>query len=45
MTNREIQNATGFERTKVVRLLNRLVEKKVVEKIGSGRGTKYSLKL
>ena len=45
MTNREIQNATGFERTKVVRLLNGLVEKKVVEKIGSGRGTKYTLKL
>jgi ATP-dependent DNA helicase RecG len=44
MTRGEIENATGMERTKVIRILNRLIDNQTVEKIGMGRGTKYSLR-
>ena len=43
MTRGEIEAASGMERTKVIRILNRLIENRIVERIGTGRGTKYSL--
>jgi len=44
MTRGEIEKACALERTKVIRLLNGLIEKHVVEKRGNGRGTRYLLK-
>lgn len=41
LSRQEIEQATGFEKTKVIRLLNRLVGKKAVLKVGKGRGTRY----
>ena len=41
LSRQEIEQATGLEKTKVIRLLNRLVGKKAVLKVGKGRGTRY----
>jgi len=43
MTREEIEKMSGMERTKVIRLLNGLIDKGVVKKIGNGRGTKYMM--
>lgn len=40
LTRAEIETISGLEKTKVVRILNRLIKYKIVEKIGTGRGTK-----
>ncbi len=41
LASSEIVQKTGFSKAKVVRLLNRLVEKNHIQKDGVGRGTKY----
>lgn len=41
LSSSEISDLTGFGKDKVLNLLKGLIEKGYVEKIGSGRGTKY----
>ncbi len=41
LSSSDIATATGFGKTKVVSLLNSLVEQGLVKSVGSGRGTKY----
>lgn len=41
LSSSEISNSAGFGKDKVLNLLNILIEKRYVEKVGSGRGTKY----
>ncbi len=41
LASSDLSSATGFGKDKVVSLLNELIEKRYVTKIGSGRGTKY----
>lgn len=43
MSRGEIEDISGMERTKIIRILNRLIKNGTVEKIGVGRGTKYLL--
>lgn len=43
MASSELANISGFNKTKVVRLLNSLIDKKYVSIIGRGRGTKYKI--
>ncbi len=43
LASSELSANTGFNKSKVVRLLNGLLEKNYVAKEGSGRGTKYYL--
>lgn len=42
LSSSEIALATGFGKTKVVRLLNSLVEQGLIQSVGSGRGRKYT---
>jgi ATP-dependent DNA helicase RecG len=37
----EIERLTGYNKDKVIRLLNTLIDSNAVEKIGAGRGTRY----
>lgn len=39
----EISLQTSFNKAKVIRLINALIEKKYIVSIGKGRGTKYKL--
>lgn len=41
LASSDLSSATGFGKDKVVSLLNELIEKRYIKKIGSGRGTKY----
>ncbi len=41
LASSDLSSATGFGKDKVVGLLNELIEKRYVKKIGAGRGTKY----
>ncbi len=41
MSSEEIAEATGFSKSKTIRVLNSLTEKKAVKKEGVGRGTVY----
>jgi ATP-dependent DNA helicase RecG len=41
LASSDLSSATGFGKDKVVSLLNELIEKRYVKKIGAGRGTKY----
>ncbi|MDO4466516.1 MAG: ATP-binding protein [Bacillota bacterium] len=43
LASSEIIKATGFGKNKTVSILNDLVEKGFIEKIGNGRGTKYRI--
>lgn len=43
LSRQDIERETGFEKNKVIRLLNRMGEKKAIRRVGKGRGTKYSL--
>ena len=42
-TSNEISIETGFNKAKVIRLVNALIEKKYIVAVGKGRGTKYKL--
>ena len=44
MSRQEIEEQTPFTKAKVIRLLNALIQKKVIRKMGNGRGTKYTKK-
>lgn len=44
LSSSEISKLTGFGKDKVLSLLNTLIENRYVEKLGSGRGTKYRLR-
>lgn len=41
LSSADLMRKTGFGKDKVVRLLNQLISKQVVEKEGRGRGTRY----
>lgn len=43
LSRKEIECKTGYRKDKVIRILNTLLEKNIIEKSGSGRGTKYSI--
>ena len=43
MTRNEIEKAAGIDKSKAIRGLNRLTEKKMIRKRGLGRGTKYEI--
>ena len=38
----DIEEKTGFSKDKLIRILNQLISKNVIEKSGKGRGTKYN---
>lgn len=44
LSSSEVSNLTGFGKDKVLNLLNTLIEKRYVEKVGSGRGTRYRVR-
>lgn len=44
LTRFEIETFTGFDKTRVLRVINRLLAKKLLEKDGQGRGTRYKLR-
>lgn len=43
LTSSEVVKLTGFGKTKTVRLLNGLLERGYIEKLGNGRGTRYGV--
>ncbi|HHV39661.1 MAG TPA: AAA family ATPase, partial [Tepidimicrobium sp.] len=43
-SRKEIDAKTGFNKTKTLRILNNLIDKNIVEKIGQGPGTSYKFK-
>lgn len=42
LSRKEVEEQTRFDKSKLIRLLNQLVEKGLIRKIGNGRGTKYT---
>ncbi|RHS55902.1 AAA family ATPase, partial [Ruminococcus sp. AM46-18] len=44
MSRSEIEKAAKMEKSKAVRTLNSLIEKKILKKTGAGRGVRYTLK-
>jgi len=40
----EIENITGYSKDKIIRILNELVKRGVISKVGVGRNTKYYIK-
>ena len=44
LSRKEIDAKTGFNKTKTLRILNNLIDKNIVEKIGQGPGTSYKFK-
>ena len=40
----ELDQKTGFSKSKTLRIINSLVDKSIVKKIGGGAGTTYTLK-
>lgn len=42
LTRTEMEAATGYNKAKLLRIIPRLLEKNVIEKVGTGRGTKYT---
>lgn len=43
LSSSELILKTGFAKNKLIRLLNSLLEKNYIQRVGNGRGTKYSL--
>lgn len=43
LSRKEIEWKTGYRKDKVIRILNVLLEKNIIGKIGAGRGTKYHI--
>lgn len=43
MTRNEIEKAAEIDKSKAIRGLNRLIEKKMIQKRDLGRGTKYEI--
>lgn len=44
LTRKEIEKLSGMEKTKIIRGLNNLIQKNIVQKEGNGRGTRYKIK-
>ena len=40
----ELDEKSGFSKSKTLRIVNKLVDKRIVQKIGGGPGTRYTLK-
>ena len=40
----QIDQLTGFDKSKSIRVLNRLIEKSIIRKIGTGASVIYKLK-
>ncbi len=43
-TRSEIQEVTNLSKDKIIRVLNRLIEKNAIQRKGQGRGTAYTKK-
>ena len=43
LSRKEIEQKTGFNKDKVIRILNGMLEKNIIGKVGVGRGTKYRM--
>ena len=43
LSRKEIEQKTGFNKDKVIRILNGMLEKNIIGKSGVGRGTKYRM--
>ena len=44
LSRREIDLKSGFEKSKTLRIINSLVDKNIIQKLGKGAGTTYKLK-
>ena len=44
LTRKEIEKLSGMEKTKIIRGLNNLIQKNIVQREGNGRGTRYKIK-
>ena len=44
LTRKEIEKLSGMEKTKIIRVLNNLIQKNIVQREGNGRGTRYKIK-
>ena len=44
LSRKEIEELSGYNKSKVIRLINGLIEKSIVERVGKGRSVKYQLK-
>ena len=43
MSRQELEKATGLKKDSVIRLLNSLIRRNIIQKTGKGRGVRYSL--
>lgn len=44
LTRKEIEKLSGMEKTKIIRGLNNLIQKNIVQREGNARGTRYKIK-
>ena len=44
LSRKEIEYLSGYSKSKVIRSVNGLIEKRIVEQVGKGRSVKYQLK-
>lgn len=44
LTRKEIEKLSGMEKTKIIRGLNNLIQKNIVQREGNGRGSRYKIK-
>lgn len=44
LTRKEIEKLSGMEKTKIIRGLNNLIQKNIVQREGNGRSTRYKIK-
>lgn len=44
LSRKEIEELSGYNKSKVIRSINGLIEKSIIEQIGKGRSVKYQLK-
>ena len=44
MTRRELEKLTGIKKASLIRILNSLLDEKLIEKTGTARNTKYFAK-
>ena len=44
LSRKEIEDLSGYNKSKVIKSINGLIEKSIVEKVGKGRSAKYQLK-
>ncbi|MEZ7718581.1 hypothetical protein O3935_11690 [Leptotrichia wadei] len=44
MSRKEIEDLSGYNKSKVIRSINGLIEKSIIEQVGKGRSARYQLK-